>query len=77
MTKNEPLTTRIDCLLECQDWKEPEKFSSVETLHGTDEKTSLVEFHLIFSSLAIAKGLYRKPVDNARKEQTYIVGVYI
>lgn len=67
----------MHCLLGCQAWKEPEKFSSVQTLHGKDQKTGPVGFHFIFPSLATVKSLYRILVENGGKEWLYIGSLHL
>lgn len=39
-SRNVLLTTLMECLLECQAWKESEKSSAIQILHGIDKETT-------------------------------------
>ena len=64
-SRNELLTTLMECLLECQAWKQ--KSSAIQILHGTDKEMTQWDF-LLFSSLPQLKGLCRKSIKDEGKE---------
>lgn len=69
MSRRELLTATIYCLLECQAWKEPEKFNSRNLVHEIGQKTSPVESHFIFLQSGHSKSFVGKTGKKWREEE--------